>query len=104
MYTDEQMELDPQFADRPTDYQLGIDDDHEAYIAAMEASNEPQTAAYQAAVDNIADEMLRAAISIQNSWNFHSGTSRYDRWDYELDLEAAIAAEVFHASHPYRLS
>lgn len=36
MYTGEQMELDPQFADYPTDYQLGIDNDHEAYIGLMD--------------------------------------------------------------------
>ena len=47
-------------------------------------------------------EIYRAAISIQNSWNFQSGATRYDRWDYETELEAAIDAEVFHASHTYR--
>jgi len=68
-----------------------------------EPALEPQTVKYQAAVDNIYFEQMRAATSIQNTWNFAAGTTRYDRWDYEMELKAAIAAEVFHASHLYRL-
>lgn len=36
MFTEEQKELEPQFVERPTNSQLGIDDEHEAYCSEMD--------------------------------------------------------------------
>lgn len=54
------------------------------------STNEPQTAEYQAAVDNVWFEQTLSARLQQTQWDFESGTTRYERWDYLLELEREI--------------
>jgi len=54
-------------------------------------TNEPQTATFQAAVDNVWFENIRNASNIQSSWNSRNRSTHLDRWDYIVDLEREIA-------------
>lgn len=56
---------------------------------------EPQTAAFQAAVDVIAHEIGTYAISIQNTFDRALGNVRWDRWDYEDELMREIRLAVY---------
>ena len=67
-------------------------------------TTEPQTAAYQAAVDNVWFENTRHASSILASWNFELWNSRMDRLDYVSDLEDAIARALNVHTLDYALS
>lgn len=59
-------------------------------FTATTTTNEPQTAAFQAAVDNTWFENARNARSILAQWNFDLWNSRMDRLDYVSDLEEKI--------------
>lgn len=61
-------------------------------------ATEPQTADYQAAVDNVWFEILRSARLHQSQWNFENAAKRADRWDYVSNLEEQIIREL----RPYR--
>ncbi len=54
------------------------------------STNEPQTAAYQAAVDNVWFEQTWAANGIKSDWFVYAGNTRDDRMDYIVLLEAAM--------------
>ena len=56
-------------------------------------TNEPQTAAFQAAVDNVWIENRRNARNLQNNWNFQHQVM-WDRWDYAANLEIEIRKVV----------
>lgn len=53
-------------------------------------ATEPQTAAYQAAVDNVWFEIQRWANWQQKRWDFLNRWDRLERWDYVSDLQDKI--------------
>lgn len=53
------------------------------------STNEPQTAEYQAAVDNVWFENTRNARGLQSTWNLNNEIM-WDRWDYVSNLEEKI--------------
>ncbi len=81
-------------------------------LAAFEAENapvavpatEPQTPAFQAAVDNVWFENTRNASSIKSSWNFDLWNTRMDRLDYVTDLEEKIMRALNVLDLAYELS
>lgn len=70
---------------------------------AATTSNEPQTAAYQAAVDNIDNDMSLNAISILGTWFLRSGKQWNDRLDYVAELEMQIERALGKRSLGYSL-
>jgi hypothetical protein len=67
-------------------------------------ATEPQTAEYQAAVDNVWFEIERNASSIKSSWNFDLWNTRMDRLDYVTDLEEKIMRALNVLDLAYELS
>ena len=57
-------------------------------------AREPQTAAYQAAVDNVADHIERFADWQQKRWNFLNRWDRLERDDYVANLKMEIEKVV----------
>lgn len=65
---------------------------------------EPQTAAFQSAVDNVWFENTRNGSSIRATWNFDLWNSRMDQLDYAMDLEEKIARALNVRELDYELS